>query len=147
MADPTHPTNWVGWGPVLSAISVTFDGTILAYFIAFCVALPIYLLYRRDGKVTATGVLLIFSLSGVVASQVVHLLEHFRQPGLREFANSWLSPLIGCLCGLVAGLFFWILRNRRISGAARYLLYPLPILVLIVGGFTLARVAHIWTPH
>ncbi len=106
MADPTHPMNWAGWGPWLSAIAVTFDGTILAYFVAFLVAVPIYLLCRRYRKVSGIGVLIIFSLTGVSASQLVHLLQGFRQPALRDFANSWLSPAAGRLCGLVAGVFF-----------------------------------------
>lgn len=100
MDDPSHPMNWTGWGPWLSSMAVVFDGTILAYVVAFFFVLPIYLFYRRAREVSVIGIMTIFGLGGVCASQLVHLLQGFRQPDLSAFANSWLSPLIGCLCGL-----------------------------------------------
>ena len=52
--------NWPVWGPWLSSMAVVFDGTILAYFVAFLFILPIYLLYRGNRKVTVTGLLVLF---------------------------------------------------------------------------------------
>jgi hypothetical protein len=74
--------------------------------------------------------LILFGLAGIVASQLVHLAEGFRQPGLREFAVSWLSPLFGCLCGLASGTCFAFLANRRFPPAARAFTYSLPIVIL-----------------
>jgi hypothetical protein len=90
-------------GPWLAAMAVVFDGTLLAYF----VAVPVYLVLKAAGATSVVRVLVLFSLAGVLASQLVHVTQGFRQPGLREFAVSWLSPLFGCLCGLVSGACFF----------------------------------------
>jgi hypothetical protein len=132
MDDPMHLSNWPAWGPWLSSMAVLFDGIILAYVVALLVVAPLYRLYR--GR-------LLFAFGGVVASQLVHLLQNFRQPDLRAFATSWLSPLVGCLCGLAAGAFFTILSRSRFSRRARTLLYAVPIVVLLSCGLALIEAA------
>jgi len=97
-------------GPWLAAAAVIFDGTILAYIMA-CV---LYAFFRATQEpMTARRVLVLFSVTGVFASQLVHWFEHFRQPALSAFADSWLSPIFGCLCGLTAGACFALFANRR----------------------------------
>jgi hypothetical protein len=138
--EPANPFLWPHLGPWLAAMAVVFDGTLLAYF----VAVPVYLLLKSTGKISVIRVLVVFSLAGVLASQLVHVVEDFRQPGLREFAVSWLSPLFGCLCGLVSGACFTLLRNCRFSLAARALVYSLPAAILAVCGGTLVWSAQVW---
>jgi len=143
MGDPTHPFLWTQWGPWLAAAAVVFNGTLLAYF----VAVPVYLLLRAAGTTSVMRVLVLFGLAGVVASQLVHVTQGFRQPGLREFAVSWLSPLFGCLCGLVSGACFAFLANRRFSLTARILIYSLPIASLATCGATLVWSAKVSKIH
>jgi hypothetical protein len=149
MGDPGHPMNWPGWGSWLATMAVAFDGTILAYLMALVLALPAYSLYRQSSKVSAAGILILFSLVGVCASRFAYIVQGFKQPGLTEFANSWSSPLIGTLCGLTAGLFFLIFKDRTLSRITRRLIYPLPILVLTLCGAVLAESAKVWRagPH
>ncbi|MGA3043462.1 MAG: hypothetical protein ABSF54_22020 [Bryobacteraceae bacterium] len=130
MGDPAHPFPWPHLGPWLAAMAVVFDGTLLAYF----VAVPLYLLLRSAGTPSVIRLLVAFALAGVMASQLVHVAEGLRQPGLREFAVSWLSPLFGCLCGLFSGACFALFRNRRFRPAARALVYSLPAAVLVTCG-------------
>ena len=142
--DPTHPTNWPVWGPWLSTVAVVFDGTILAYFAAAFVALPIYELYRSRGKVSVVGICVLFGFAGICASQFVHLVQNFKQPGLRDFADSWWSPLIGCLCGLMGGMFFSLFARGGVPPAARAFIYPLPVGILVASGFVLIEAARVW---
>ena len=86
MGDPAHPFLWPHLGPWLAAMAVVFNGMLLAYF----TALPVYLVLKATGTMPAIRTLVLFSLAGVLASQLVHVTQHFRQPGLREFAVSWL---------------------------------------------------------
>jgi hypothetical protein len=139
MGDPTHPFLWPQLGPWLAAMAVVFDGTLLAYFVAVLV----YLFLKAAGTMSVVRVLVLFSLAGVLASQLVHLTQGFRQPGLREFAVSWLSPLFGCLCGLVSGACFALLANRRFSVTARILVYSLPVAILVACGSTLVWAARL----
>jgi hypothetical protein len=141
MGDPTHPFLWPHWGPFLAAMAVVFDGTLLAYF----VAIPLFLILRAVGKLSVIRVLVLFGLAGILASQLVHLAQGFRQPGLREFAVSWLSPLFGCLCGLASGACFALIANRRFPPAARRALaYSLPIATLAASGSALVWSASAW---
>jgi hypothetical protein len=103
MGDPTHPFLWPRLGPWLSAAAVVFDGTLLGYFMAVLMAVPIYLVCKGHGKLAVARVLILYALAGVLASQLVHVLQGFRQPALREFAVSWAAPLFGCMCGLASG--------------------------------------------
>lgn len=143
MGDPTHPFLWPQLGPWLAAIAVVFDGTLLAFF----VAVPVYLLLKAARTMSVVRVLILFSLAGVLASQLVHVTQGFRQPGLREFAVSWLSPLFGCLCGLVSGACLALFANRRFSVTARILVYSLPVAVLVACGSTLVWFARVSQIH
>lgn len=147
MGDPTHPFLWPALGPWLAAIAVIFDGTLLGYFGALLIAVPVYVLFRRTGRLSVIRVLILFSLAGILASQFVHAVQGFRQPGLREFAGSWLSPLFGCICGLLSGVFFAVSANRRFSPAVKALLYSLPVAVLVVCAGTLIWSAGMWRIH
>jgi hypothetical protein len=100
MADPTHPVNWPLLGPLLAAMGVVFDGTLLGYLAEICVVLPIYLWLKNRQQVSVARIVLLFGAAGIAASQLVHFLQGFRQPGLREFATSGFSPLLCGLCGL-----------------------------------------------
>jgi hypothetical protein len=124
-------------------MAVVFDGALLAYF----VAVPVYLLLKAARAMSVVNVLILFSLAGVLASQLVHVTQGFRQPGLREFAVSCLSPLFGCLCGLVSGTCFVLFANRRFSISARILVYALPIAVLAACGSTLVWAARLSRIH
>jgi hypothetical protein len=143
MGDPTHPFLWPRLGPWLAAMAVVFDGTLLGYFVALLIAVPVYLLFRTTGRLSVIRVLILFSLVGVLASQLVHVVQGFRQPGLREFADSWLSPLFGCICGLLSGAFFVIFANWQLSMAGKALVYSLPIAVLVVCASTLVWSARV----
>jgi hypothetical protein len=140
MGDPTHPFLWQHWGPWLTAAAVIFDGTLLAYF----VAVPVYLILKAARKLSEIRVLILFSLTGVLTSQLVHVTQGFRQPGLREFAVSWISPLFGCLCGLVSAACFALFANRRFSQAARVLVYSLPVAIVVACGSVLMWSSHVW---
>jgi hypothetical protein len=133
MGDAAHPFLWPQLGPCLAAMAVIFNGTLLAYF----VAVPVLLLLKAAGKMSMMRVLIFFGLAGVLASQFVRLAQAFQQPGLREFAISWLSPLFGCLCGLASGVCFALIVNRRFSLAARVLGYSLPIAIIVACGSAL----------
>jgi hypothetical protein len=140
MGDLSHPFLWPQWGPWLAAMAVIFDGTLLAYFMA----VPAFLYYKATGKWSVMRVLIFFSLVGVLASQFVHVAQGFRQPGLRDFAVSWLSPLFGCLCGLVSGAFFALVASRRFPLAVRALVYGLPVAILVTCGSALVWSAKVW---
>jgi len=144
MGDTINPFLSPGVGPWLAAMAVVFDGTLLAYFTAVFVYLPLFRSGRIDrGICSATGklswmrALIPFALAGIAASQLVHWVQDFREPALREFAISWLSPTFGCLCGLVSGACFAFLAKRRFSPIARVLVYSLPLTVVGVCGSTL----------
>lgn len=144
MGDPNHPFMWAHLGPWLAAMAVIFDGTLLGYFMALLMALPIYLYLKASGKTSVIRVLILFALAGICASQLVASMQGFRQPGLRDFAVSWSSPLLGCLCGLVSGAFFALFANRRFPATARGLVYSLPVAVLVACGSTLIWSAKVW---
>jgi hypothetical protein len=143
MGDPTHPILWPRLGPWLAATAVVLDGTLLAYFVAVFV----YLLLKTNRTMSVLRVLILFSLAGLLASQLVHITQGFRQPGLRQFAVSWLSPVFGCLCGLVSGACFTLLANRRFSAIARTLLYSLPVAILVACGSALVWAAKLSKIH
>ena len=144
MGEAGHPFLWPRLGPWLSAMGVLFDGTLLAYTMLLLIVVPVYLGFRASGKRSVARLVIAFSLAGVIASQVVHVLQGFRQPALRTFAVSWLSLVLGCLCGLAAGLFFVLFAQKQRSIPGRAALYPLPIAVLVACAAVLvwsARVA------
>jgi hypothetical protein len=141
MGEPAHPFPWLRLGPWLGTAGVVFDGMLLAYFMA----VPVYLTVFRTGRNRPT--LLAFCLAGILASQLVHGVQHFRQPGLREFATSWLSPFFGCLCGLAAGACFVLLARRRFSPVARVLLYAMPVAILLACGGSLLWSARLLRAH
>jgi membrane associated rhomboid family serine protease len=143
MGDPAHPFLWPHLGPWLAAMAVVFDGMLLAYF----TALPVYLVLKATGTMPAIRTLVLFSLAGVLASQLVHVTQHFRQPGLREFAVSWLCALFGCICGLVSGGCFALLANRRFPATARILAYSLPAALLVACGSSLVWSAAVSKIH
>ncbi len=143
MRDPAHPMSLPGVGPWLSATGVVFDGTILGYVMIYAVALPIYLLLERRAQMSLVRLMILFCLTGVFASQVVHFLQNFRQRGLEEFADGWMSPLFGCLCGGAAGLFFSFCSGRRIPIFMRPVVYALPAGVLFVCGFVMVQSARL----
>lgn len=138
MDDSTHVFLRPGVGPWLAAMAVIFDGTVLAY----AMAAPLYLLLRTCGKVTALQVVVFFAATGVAASLLVHGVQDFRQPELRAFAESWLSPVFGCLSGVAAGGAFVALARRQFPAAARALAWSLPAAVLAVCGTLLMWSAH-----
>lgn len=140
MGDPTHPFRWPKVGPWLATAGVTFDGCVLAYLMAAL----IYLFFRLTReKMSAKRMTIIFVIAGVAATEFVHATQHFRQPGLHAFADSWLSELIGGLCGLVAAGCFAFFANRRFSLNARMALYSLPVTIFLVCGGVLAYVPHL----
>jgi hypothetical protein len=144
MDDPTHPFLWPGFGPWLAAMAVIFDGTLLGYFALLLAAVPLYQLLKMTGRLSVMRVLLVFSLSGVLASQFVHLMQHFHQPTLRAFADSWLPALFGCMAGLLSGASFAVSANRRFSPAGRALAYSLPPAVLVACGGAVVWSASVW---
>src|SRR5271163_1802701 len=85
-----EPMSLLGVGPWLSALGVLFDGTILGYAMMYVLAVPIYFLLKERTQVSVVRVMILFCLTGVAASQVVHGLQNFRQPALREFASGWM---------------------------------------------------------
>jgi hypothetical protein len=117
MGDPTtDPFLQPQLGPWLAAAAVIFDGSLLAYLVAVFIYLPLFGsgqihrdLFSADGKLSLMRVLILFALASVSASQFVHWVQNFREPALREFADSWLFPLFGCLCSetLARGSAFW----------------------------------------
>jgi hypothetical protein len=140
----THPFLRPRSGPWLAAVAVIFDGTLLAYFVAVFIYLLLFGSRRiqRDffnatGKLSLVRVLILFGLAGISASQFVHWVQDFREPALREFAVSWLSPLFGCLCGLISGACFALFANRQFSATARTLVYSLPVTVVAATGSVL----------
>jgi hypothetical protein len=138
--DPVNPFLWPRLGPWLAAAGVIFDGILLAYLIA----VPIYLFFRLTREpMSAKRMTIIFAISGVAVAELVHALQNFRQPGLRAFADSWLSELIGCLCGLVAGACFAFFVKRRFSGISRTILYSLPAALFLICGSILVYVPHL----
>ncbi len=140
MGEPGHPFLWPELGPWLAAMAVVFDATLLAYF----VAVPLCFLLKAHGRASTMQVLLAFAVAGILASQLVHVSQGFRQPALREFAVSWLSPLFGCACGLASGSFFLMLANRRFPAAARAIAAALPVAILLACGSTLVWSANVW---
>jgi hypothetical protein len=138
ISEPTHPFLSSQWGPSLAAMAVVFDGTILAYV----VAAPLFLMIDSLGKMSGARLLILFGLTGILASQLVRVLQDFRQPGLRDFAESWLSTLFGLLCGLASGTYFVLSRKRQFPPRARAFLYSLPVGILVACGTILMRSAR-----
>jgi hypothetical protein len=116
MDDPSHPMNWPRLGPLISAMAVVFDGEILGCLVALFLVVPAYVGLRENGRNSANNVVMVCTAAGLIASQIGRLIaQGFRQADLRAFANSWQSPIIGCLCGLAAGLFIVYFRNRSLA--------------------------------
>ena len=127
MDDPAHPFNQPHFGSLVSAMAVVFDGQILAGLMMLFLVAPAYIGLRRNGKDSVRNVLALTGAAGIVASQIARLIaQGFRQADLRAFANSWESPIVGCLCGLAAGAFIVYFAKRRID---RFFGYLAPIAV------------------
>ena len=141
-------------GPWLAAVAVAFDGTLLAYFAAVFIYLPLFGSGRispgflnAGGTLSLTRVLILFGLAGISASQFVNWVQNFKEPGLRDFALSWLSPLFGCLCGLLSGVCFAFFAKRQFSAAARTLVYSLPVAVVVTAGAILVWFSKLIRVH
>jgi hypothetical protein len=154
MGDATNPFLLPGVGPWLAAMAVVFDGTLLAYFIAVLIYLPLFSsgrihreMFDDNGRLSVMRVLILFGLAGISASQFVHWAQNFREPALREFAISWMSPLFGCLCGLVSGACFAFFANRKFSAIARILVYSVPVAVVVACGSTLLWSSNLIKVH
>jgi len=102
-----------------AAFAVIFDGTLLGYCMELVFALPIYLLLRALTVLTVCRFFILAGSSGVLGSIVVVLLNNFRQPALRAFAESALSPVLGALCGLISAVVFWSLTRQTVSNYKR----------------------------
>jgi hypothetical protein len=154
MAGGVNPFLWPGLGPWLAAMAVVFDATLLAYFIAALIYLPLFRpgpirrrLFSGAGTHSWMRALIPFALAGIIASQLVHWGQDFREPALREFAVSWLSPLCGCLCGLASGACFVFFANRRFSPIARAVACSLPIVVVAACGSALIWSSTVMRGH
>ena len=152
MGEPAHPFLWPRIGAWVGTAGVAFDGTLLAYL----TAIPMYFVAIRKGHIRraflkSTGapslgrLIAAFGVAGVLASQLVRLAQNFRQPLLRAFAESWMSPLFGFVCGLCACACFVLLANRRFSEKARTLLASLPIAVVVAYGGVLIWSASVFS--
>lgn len=130
--DAMNPFLLPGWGPLLAAAGVIFDATILAYLMAFFLYTFFFWITREH--ITMRRVLILFGTGGVFASQLVHWLRHFRQPGLSAFADSWLSPVFGSACGVTSAACFALLARRRFSAGWRALACSLPFAVVAACG-------------
>ena len=117
-------------GPVLSGIAVLFDGTIFGYILLVLLAFPLYFSLQELGGLSARSLLIAFAMVGVAGSQFAHMLTNFREPGLREFANGPWSPLLGLMCGLVAGAFVICFPRLRIPRASRQAVALGPVFVM-----------------
>jgi len=114
--------NWPHIGALISALAVFFDAGL-----------------RECGKITTRNTLMVCAAAGIAASQIARVIAHgFRQAELRAFANSGASPILGCLCGLTAGIFVVYFAKRRIARAviccAPVAALAISALVLIVSG-------------
>ena len=147
MGDPTHPTNWPLWGPLLSAMGVVFNGTLLGYAAELCLVLPFYLLLRYRGRVSADRMIVVYVIVGIAASQAVHMLQRFQQPGLRAFADSWFAVAMGGACGLAGGLFFVATASAEISTPRRIVSLIAPIALLAICAGTIIWSSNLWRAH
>jgi hypothetical protein len=148
MADPTHPTNWPWIGPSIAAMGVILDGAILGGVGEILIALPIYLVLRKYGRASAINVVLLGVLTAIAASQFVAFRHShpFQQPGLNQFATSWLSPALACLSGGAAGLCVAYLTARRtqLRESLSFFGFLLPIVSLMVCVLTLTSSSQVW---
>jgi hypothetical protein len=128
--------------PAAAAMGVILDATILGYVMTYTMTLPIYFGLKAKTRMSLARVMLLFCLTGIAGSQVVHALQNFRQPALRAFASGWLPPVFGCLCGAVAGLTFLLFRKVRIPETAQPFVYAAPAFTVILCGFLLVNHAH-----
>jgi hypothetical protein len=137
MDDPRHPFNWPQLGPLLSALAVFFDAWILGMATLLVLVAPAYAGLREYGKLSARNTLLVCAVAGIAASQFARsIAQGFRQADLRAFANSAASPVLGCICGLAAGIFIAQFATRRISG---------PVIWLIpVAALSLSAILQVW---
>jgi hypothetical protein len=122
MDEPSHPMNQPVIGPLISAMAVVFDGQILAGLMVLLLVAPAFIGLRANGRISTRNILALTGAAGVVASQIARLIvQNVRQADLRLFANSWESPVIGCICGLAAGAFIAYFMKRRIARPFAYL--------------------------
>lgn len=101
-------------GVGLSAVVVLLNGSILGYSVIILFSLPVYVVIRNLIGITLQRMYLLAGVSGILASFVVRSLHNFKQPLLRSFADSIISPLIGLFCGLGAGILFSYIAARSI---------------------------------
>jgi hypothetical protein len=142
MDNPAHPMNWPHLGPWISALAVVFDGQILGFLVTLFLVLPVYAGLRENGRNSARNILMVCAGAGLIASQIARFIaQGFQQRDLRAFANSWQSPVVGCLCGLVAGAFIAYFGKRRIALP----ICSAPVAVMVVSASVImwsAGVAH-----
>src|SRR5215831_14977710 len=60
MGEPLHPFTRQWLGPVLSGMAVVFDGTILAYLLLAFLAVPVYFILKRRGRLSVLNLLVAF---------------------------------------------------------------------------------------
>jgi hypothetical protein len=144
MGNPAHPANWPIWGPLLSAAGVVFDGTLLGYVSELCLILPIYFLMTRTDRFSSDRVITLFTIVGVAVAQLVHILEHFQQPALRAFANSWFSSVLGGVCGLAGGVFFVMTASAHFSTPKKIFSFFTPITLLAICAVAIVWSADLW---
>jgi hypothetical protein len=144
MDDPTHPMNWPRLGPLISAMAVVFDGELLGFLVVLFLVAPIYAGLREYRRNSARKILIVCAAAGLAASQVARAAQNFRQADLRAFANSWVSPVIGCFCGLAAGAFIVYFGKRRLASLP---ICCTPIAALVISAGTMMWSAGVWRTH
>jgi hypothetical protein len=133
MDDPTHPFNWPLAGPLISAAGVVFDAEIVGILLVLFLVAPIYLGLRHNGRNSALNILIVCGGAGILASQIARMISHgFHQADLRAFANSEISPILGCLCGLAAGGFVASFANRRMARVPIFCIPPAALFICMV---------------
>lgn len=142
MDDPTHPLNWPHAGPLISAFAVVFDAQILGTLMVLFIVAPAYFGLRESRRITDRNIVIVCAGAGILASQIARVAAHgFAQADLRAFANSAVSPILGCICGLAAGGFIAYFANRRL---ARTLSWCAPVAALAVSAVVLIWSSDVW---
>jgi hypothetical protein len=138
MGEAAHPFNRPWIGPLVSAMAVVFDGQILGSLMVLFLVAPVYAALRARGHDSFRNLVTLGGAAGIVGSQIARMISQgFRQPDLREFANSWQSPAIGCLCGLAAGVFIaYFGRRMRLSG---------PVCMLPLAAWAVSAAVIVWS--
>lgn len=107
------PEENIGVG--LSALAVMINGSILGYLTVGVFSIPTYLAIRSMTGMTLWRLYLLAGVSGVLASLLVRFVQNFKQPLLRSFAESMISPIFGLFCGLTAAAIFSFIAGGSIA--------------------------------